>query len=218
MAEQAGYYRSLEQLANTPEFRAFAAAEFPGFANVYESLGEAEPRDSDPESAGLNRRKFLALSAATLQSSRVWPGVGARTSRFSLHAVLPDNRQPTHIGVPGKPSARRKLTYRPAAAADQQIRKVTTADPRRSKATRSTRAASAAPTPTRKRSFSTCTAPIAVFSDKYPSVMEGHLAAEVEDFGCNCTCGKPKSSPRTRARAIILTEQVASPAVRTRGR
>ena len=46
--DQQNYYRSLEQLANTPEFRAFAAEEFPGFANVYESLGAAEPKDDDP--------------------------------------------------------------------------------------------------------------------------------------------------------------------------
>src|SRR5215813_12213483 len=59
------YWRSLADLADTPEFRAFAAEEFPGFANVYESLGEAELKDDGPE-AGLNRRRFLALSAAAL--------------------------------------------------------------------------------------------------------------------------------------------------------
>ena len=55
-------WRSLEHLADTPEFRAFAREEFPGFANIYESLGEAELADEP----GLDRRKFLALSAAAL--------------------------------------------------------------------------------------------------------------------------------------------------------
>ena len=54
------HWRSLEHLAETPEFWAFAREEFPGFANIYESLGEAELADEP----GLDRRKFLALSAA----------------------------------------------------------------------------------------------------------------------------------------------------------
>ena len=36
--------------------RTFAEPEFPGFANVYESTGEAEPIDDDPAAAALNRR------------------------------------------------------------------------------------------------------------------------------------------------------------------
>ena len=51
------HWRSLADLANTPEFRAFAAEEFPGFANVYESLGEAELKGDENPETGLSRRK-----------------------------------------------------------------------------------------------------------------------------------------------------------------
>src|SRR5262249_1400411 len=38
--------------------------EFPGFVNVFEATGEAEFDEAGDPNAGMNRRKFLALSAA----------------------------------------------------------------------------------------------------------------------------------------------------------
>ena len=88
---QPNYYRSLEHLADTPEFRAFASEEFPGFANVYEALGEAEPRDDDPD-AGLDRRKFIALSAAALGLAGL---AGCRRPEIPIlpFAVVPEDRK-----------------------------------------------------------------------------------------------------------------------------
>src|SRR5262245_20084790 len=98
--ETKSYYRSLEQLADTPEFRAFASDEFPGFANVYESLGEAEPKDDDPHAAALSRRSFLALSAATLGLAGL---AGCRRPDIEIlpFSAVPDDQ----VGfiVPGKP-------------------------------------------------------------------------------------------------------------------
>jgi molybdopterin-containing oxidoreductase family iron-sulfur binding subunit len=100
MDQRPEYYRSLEQMADTPEFRAFAAEEFPGFVNVYESLGEAELRE-DPEAAGLNRRRFLALSAAALGMAGL---VGCRRPDIQIlpFAAVPDE-QTGHV-VHGKPT------------------------------------------------------------------------------------------------------------------
>ncbi len=157
MTERTDYYRSLEQLADTPEFRAFAADEFPGFANVYDERGEAEPRDDNPEAAGLDRRKFLALSAAALGVAGL---AGCRRPDIQIlpFSAVPDE-QVGHI-VPGKPAF--YATSIPRAAARFRFSsKATTGAPRRWRATRSTRAASAAPTRTRRRPCTTCTAPTA---------------------------------------------------------
>ncbi len=61
VADEKTIWRSLDDLADTPELHEFAKKEFPGFANVYEGLGEAEV-----EEGALSRRQFLALSAAGL--------------------------------------------------------------------------------------------------------------------------------------------------------
>src|SRR5262249_43548314 len=108
-----GYYRSLEQLADTPEFQAFAREEFPGFANVYESLGEAELKDDPPEAAGLNRRKFLALSAAALGMAGL---AGCRRPDLEIlpFSAIPDDQ----IGylAPGKPTFYSTSIPRPGGA------------------------------------------------------------------------------------------------------
>ncbi len=92
------YWRSLEQLADTPEFRAFAAKEFPGFANVYEGLGEADLAGGD---AGPDRRRFLALSAAALGMAGL---TGCRRPDIQIlpFSAVPDD-QVGHV-VPGKPT------------------------------------------------------------------------------------------------------------------
>ncbi|HLW67640.1 MAG TPA: TAT-variant-translocated molybdopterin oxidoreductase, partial [Gemmataceae bacterium] len=52
-------WRSLDDLADTPEFRALVQREFPGLENFYESTGEAEGH-------GFDRRRFLQLMGASL--------------------------------------------------------------------------------------------------------------------------------------------------------
>ncbi len=98
--DQQSYYRSLEQLADTPEFRASAAEEFPGFANVYESLGEAEPLDDDPGSgtpstAGSSSRS----SAAALGRGRGAPVPPARPRNPPL---LRRSRRADRLHRPGQ--------------------------------------------------------------------------------------------------------------------
>src|SRR5262245_51646324 len=74
--------------------------EFSGFANVYESTGEAElPADEDPRAA-LDRRKFLALSAAIGLAA----ATGCRRPDIEIlpFSAVPDD-QVGHV-VPGKPA------------------------------------------------------------------------------------------------------------------
>src|SRR3954451_4823624 len=75
--------------------------EFPGYANVRDGGGEAEPIDDDPLAAHLNRRKFLALSAATLGAATI---AGCRRPDLQIlpFSVIPDDQ----LGylAPGKPT------------------------------------------------------------------------------------------------------------------
>jgi len=88
-------WRSLDELAGTPEFREFTAKEFPGFANVYESLGEAEVVEKEGD--GLNRRQFVALSAAALGLA------GLSGCRRPDLKILPYSQTPENV-VPGVPT------------------------------------------------------------------------------------------------------------------
>src|SRR5438067_7527272 len=107
------HYRSLDDLADTPEFRAFAAREFPGFANVYDGPGEAEPTDDEPVAAGLNRRKFLALSAAALGVAGL---AGCRRPDLEIlpYSAIPDD-QAGHL-APGRPTFYATCLPRPGGA------------------------------------------------------------------------------------------------------
>jgi MoCo/4Fe-4S cofactor protein with predicted Tat translocation signal len=90
-----GIWRSLDELADTPEFRDFTAKEFPGFANVYEELGEAELL-ADPQSPALNRRQFVALSAAAMGLA------GLSGCRRPELPILPYSQTPDFV-IPGLP-------------------------------------------------------------------------------------------------------------------
>ena len=83
------FWHSLDDRADTPEFRAFAAQEFPGFANVFEALGEAEVE----EGSALSRRSFLALSAAGLGLAGL---AGCRRPDLQVlpYSKVPDNTTP----------------------------------------------------------------------------------------------------------------------------
>ncbi len=77
------YWRSLEEVAETPEFRDFLEAEFPAAA---ESIATS-----------LDRRQFLKLMGASLAMA----GLGACTKQ-PLEKILPYAKQPEEL-VPGNP-------------------------------------------------------------------------------------------------------------------
>src|SRR4030095_7346582 len=77
------YWRSLEELADTPEFREYVGREFPAQASEF----------NDP--AG--RRDFLKLMGASLALA----GVSACT-RQPTQKIIPYVRQPEEV-VPGRP-------------------------------------------------------------------------------------------------------------------
>src|SRR5574339_789415 len=77
------YWRSLGELADTPEFRAYLHREFP----------QQDSEWNDPK----GRREFLKLMTASLALA----GVGACTKQ-PQEAIVPYVRQPEDI-VPGRP-------------------------------------------------------------------------------------------------------------------
>ena len=206
MTERPNYYRSLEHLADTPEFRAFASEEFPGFANVYEALGEAEPRDDEPD-AGLDRRKFLALSAAALGLA------GCRRPEIPIlpFAVVPDE-QTGHV-VHGKPTFYATSIPRAGGALpvlveshDGRPTKIE-GNPQHPCSLGSTDAHAQA-------SILDLYSPDRVMSDKYPGVMEGRSPRKWEDFD-RFARGEAEKLAKDKGKGFyILTEQVSSPAVR----
>lgn len=79
------YWRSLEELADTPEFREFLHKEF--------------PRQAAPLESSLNRRDFMKLLGASLALA----GLTSCVRPLSPHEkILPYVRQPEEI-IPGKP-------------------------------------------------------------------------------------------------------------------
>ena len=95
------YWQSLEDLADTPEFRAFAQKEFPGFANIYESTGEAELPAGEP---GFDRRRFLSLSAAALGMAGL---AGCRRPDLQIlpySRTTDENLRPLDVPSPGLPT------------------------------------------------------------------------------------------------------------------
>ncbi len=207
--DQQSYYRSLEQLADTPEFRAFASEEFPGFANVYDQLGEAEPLDDDPEAADLNRRKFLAISAAALGLAGL---AGCRRPDIQIlpFSVVPDG-QIGHIS-PGKPTFYATSIPRASGAIpvlveshDGRPTKIE-GNPQHPCSLGSTDARAQA-------SILDLYSPDRVMSDKYPGVMEGRAARKWEDFD-RFARGEAEKLLKEKGKGFyILTEQAPSPSV-----
>ena len=85
--------------------------EFPGYLNVYESVGEAVPDDAGEPRAELSRRAFLALGAAGLAAA-----AGCRRPELHIlpYSAVPDDQ----IGavVPGKPAFYATCLPRPGGA------------------------------------------------------------------------------------------------------
>ncbi len=99
------YRRSPEHLADSPEF--------PGFANVYEGLGEAELPAGEAEAAAVSRRSFLAYSAAALGLAGL---AGCRRPEMPIlpYSSVPDE-QAGHV-VPGLPAFYATCLPRPGGA------------------------------------------------------------------------------------------------------
>ena len=99
-------------MGNPTTTRVTDEPEFPGFANVFESTGEAEPIDADPAAAALNRRSFLALSTATALAA----AVGCRRPDLQIlpYSAIPDD-QVGHI-APGRPTFYATAIPRPGGA------------------------------------------------------------------------------------------------------
>jgi molybdopterin-containing oxidoreductase family iron-sulfur binding subunit len=202
--------RSPDHPANAPEVRARAAAEFPGFANVFDAPGEAEPLDDDPTGGELNRRKFLALSAATLGAASL---AGCRRPEIEIlpFGAVPDEQ----IGhtVPGKPTFYATSIPRAGGALpvlveshDGRPTKVE-GNPQHPCSLGSTDAHAQA-------SVLDLYSPDRVMSDKYPGVMEGGTLRKWDDFDRFARAESDRLAQAKGAGLAILMEQVASPAVR----
>ncbi|HEV3437725.1 MAG TPA: TAT-variant-translocated molybdopterin oxidoreductase [Gemmata sp.] len=205
-----GYWRSLEDLADTPEFRAFAAKEFPGFTSIYEGLGEAEPKDDNPEQAALDRRKFLALSAAALGLAGL---AGCRRPDLEIlpFSAIPDD-QIGHL-TPGKPTFYATSLPRPGGAFPVLVE---------SHDGRPTKVEGNPQHPASQGStdvFAQATvldlySPDRVMSDKYPGVMEKKLPQRWDDFDRITRSLTDKLVKNGGEGFYILTDQVPSPALR----
>src|SRR5580698_3545211 len=204
------YWRSLEDFANTPEFRAFAAEEFPGFSSVYEGLGEAELQDENPAEAGLNRRKFLALSAAALGMAGL---AGCRRPDLEIlpYSAIPDD-QVGHL-APGKPTFYATSLPRPGGALPVLVE---SHDGRPTKVEGNPQhPASLGSTDV----FAQATvldlySPDRVMSDKYPGVMEKKSPQPWSAFDRFARSLTEKLTKNGGEGFYILTDQVPSPSVR----
>src|SRR5438874_6068301 len=98
--------------SNVPRTPPAAGPEFPGFVNVFEVTGEAEFDDTGDPAAGLNRRKFLVLSAALGLAGLA----GCRRPELPIlpYSSVPDD-QVGHV-VHGKPTFYATCQPRPGGA------------------------------------------------------------------------------------------------------
>ena len=202
-------WRSLEHLADTPEFRAFARREFPGFANVFESLGEAELAGDDP-AAAVSRRSFLALSAAALGMAGL---AGCRRPELQIlpYSAVPDD-QIGHV-VAGKPTFYATCFPRAGGAVPVLVE------------SHEGRPTKVEGNPSHPCSLGTTDAfaqahvldlyhPDRVMSEKYPGVMEKGLARKWEDFDAVARAEADRLLKEKGKGFYVLAEETPSPAVR----
>ncbi len=203
-------WRSLEQLAGTPEFKDFASREFPGFASIYEGLGEAELVDDDPRQAGLDRRKFLALSAAALGMAGL---AGCRRPDLEIlpYSAIPDDQ----VGqvVAGKPTF--YATSLPRAGGSLPVL-VESHDGRPTKVEGNPRHSSSRGSTDSHAQVAILDlySPDRVMSEKYPGVMEKKSPRRWDDFDRVARQLADRLVKNGGEGLAILTDQVPSPALR----
>lgn len=204
MTERPNYRRDTEQPTGAP------ATEFPGFVNVFESPGEAVPLDDNPAAGELNRRKFLALSAATLGAAAL---AGCRRPDIQIlpFSAIPDDQ--IGYSVPGKPTFYATSIPRPAGALpvlveshDGRPTKVE-GNPQHPCSGGSTDAHAQA-------SVYDLYSPDRVMSEKYPGVMEGRVSRKWEDFDRFARAEGEALLKEKGKGFAVLTEQTPSPALR----
>jgi len=187
----------------------FDSPEFPGFANVYESLGEAVPLDDNPAEAGLNRRKFLALSVA--MSAAAWAGCRRPDLEIVPYAAIPEEQ----IGhqVPGKPTFYATSLPRPGGALpvlveshDGRPTKIE-GHPKHPASLGSTDAFAQA-------TILDLYSPDRVMSDKYPGVMERGAPRRWDDFDRLARSLAERFAKNQGEGLAILAEQVPAPSLR----
>ncbi|MDB5309779.1 MAG: 4Fe-4S ferredoxin [Gemmataceae bacterium] len=202
------YWRSLEDLADTPEFRAFAREEFPGFVNVYESLGEAELKGDD--AAGLDRRKFLALSAAALGLAGL---AGCRRPEIQ---ILPYSATPAdqvgHV-VPGKPAFYATSIPRPGGALPVLVESHE-GRPTKIEGNPVHPCSRGATDAHAQATVLDLYSPDRVMSDKYPGVMEKGIARRWEDFDTFARAEADRLIKEQGKGFYVLAEELNSPSVR----
>ena len=183
--------------------------EFPGFANVFESTGEAEPIDADPAAAALNRRSFLALSTATALAA----AAGCRRPDLQIlpYSAIPDD-QIGHI-APGRPTFYATAIPRPGGALpvlveshDGRPTKIE-GNPKHPASQGSTDAFAQA-------SILDLYSPDRVMSDKYPGVMETRRAAHLGRLRPLRSHARRRFAKTQGEGLYILTDQTPSPSLR----
>ncbi len=188
-----------------PNRRSLDDPEFPGYVNIYESTGEAEFADDSPESQ-VNRRKFLALSAATLGMATV---AGCRRPDLEIlpYSVIPDDQ----IGniAPGKPTFYATSFPRPGGSLPILVE---SHDGRPTKIEGNPKhpASGGSTDIFAQASIFDLYSPDRVMSDKYPGVMEKGSPRRWEDFDRVC-----RSFVKSGGEGFaILTDQTPSPSLR----
>src|SRR4051812_34583044 len=186
--------------------RRIAEPEFPGFANVFESTGEAEPLDDDPEGAALSRRSFLALSTATALAA----AAGCRRPDLEIlpYSTIPDD-QVGHL-APGRPTFYATSIPRPGGALpvlveshDGRPTKIE-GNPKHPASQGSTDAFAQA-------SILDLYSPDRVMSDKYPGVMQNGAPRTWSDFDRFARTIADRFAKNQGEGLAVLTDQVPSP-------
>lgn len=189
--------------------RTFAEPEFPGFANVYESTGEAEPLDADPIAAALNRRSFLALSTATVLAA----ATGCRRPDLQIlpYSTIPDD-QIGHI-APGRPTFYATSIPRPGGALPVLVE---SHDGRPTKIEGSPKhpASQGSTDAFAQASILDLYSPDRVMSDKYPGVMQNGAPRTWSDFDRLARTLADKFVKSQGEGLALLTDQVPSPSLR----
>ncbi|MBY0512599.1 MAG: 4Fe-4S dicluster domain-containing protein [Gemmataceae bacterium] len=185
-----------------------AAPEFPGFVNVFESRGEAEFDDAGLPHAAVNRRGFLALSAATLAGL-----AGCRRPEQPIlpYSAVPDD-QIGHV-VHGKPTFYATCQPRPGGALPLLVE---SHDGRPTKVEGNPKhpCSRGATDAHAQASILDLYSPDRVMNDRYPGVMEKGLHRRWEDFDQFL---RRESTALLKAEGqglYILAEELNSPAVR----